>query len=263
MLNKSKKFILYLVLLVNVFFSFAATTIQNAPVTKESDLSSVVMGGIFFGLLFGLFLAIIILVIWWIVRKIQEAKRKNSDLLFGKYLLDLAKTHQNKDSRLKKRNWKTCFLTYKRSSIYLQTKEEGLKEFGKYDGELIEKDNFFIIAIYKVTGIFTRERDLILIPYELRKIVKKELHSGNFEMLIDAESVTEALNTDYYGQLIFKNPKDNNKLIDFNDYIQQTYLTKFVDRQVLKDSLLTYADAIQKATELNPNIQTERKNPKL
>jgi len=237
--------------------------IENTQIkeTTSSGLSNVVSGGIATGVMFGLIIGIIIIIIWLILRYIKLNMRKNNDLLYSKYLLELDKCNYNKDSRLKWRSWKSFFLTFKRSEILLNTKD-GFKMYGFYDGEMIQKDKFFLIATYRIISLFKRDKDILIIPYELRHKVRKELINGKYVLIIDCESIDEALNTDYYSQCVFSHPKDDNSLISFNDYIQKTYMEKFVLRQAIKDNLLNYKESMDKVTEINPNIQVERKNPK-
>jgi len=251
--------------LVNV--TFAISVVENSPTAvapppASSGLADVIAGGVVIGIGVGVFIGIIIFVIYLITSKIKENKRKHSDLLYSKFLIELEKCHQNRDTKLKYRNWKTFFLTFKRSDIILDTVEDGIKVFGKYDGEVIIKDNFYLIAIYRVTGIFSREKDIVIIPYQLRKLVKKERHNSKFEMIIGAESIDEALNTDYYAQLVIKSHLDDNKLINFNEYIMDKYMRKYVMRQVIKEDLLDFKDSMSKVIELNPTINFERKNPR-
>ena len=240
------------------------SVIENTKVIKDEakgGMGNVIAGGIGTGLFLGLFFGVIILIIWLIIRNIRANERKHNDLLYGKYKIELEKCNQNKDSKLKKRNWKTFFLTYKRSQILLDT-DTGFKFFGYYDGEMIQKDKFLLIATYKINGIFTRDKDIIIIPYQLRNKVKKDLINGDYVITIKAQSIDEALNTDYYAQCVFKDPKDDDKLISFNDYIQKEYMETYILRQVVKDNLLDYKTSIDKAIELNPNIQYGRQDPK-
>jgi len=265
-MNLKKIFnILILSLELNLFNSFAITIVENKPkaVTTSSGIGNIFVGAIFMGLFFGAIVGLIIFIIYFIVKKIKENKRKHSDLLYSKFLIEVEKCHQNRDKNLKYRNWKTFFLTWKRGTILLRTSENGLKIFGKYDGELIEKDNFILLAVYRVTGIFSRDKDIIIIPYELRKLITKEIHNKKMEVIINAESIDEALNTDYYGQIVVTDTKDNDKLINFNEYIQETFMQKYIMRQVIRDNLLDYKLSMDKAVEINPNIQVERKNPKI
>lgn len=244
---------------------FAITIKENAPINNPNttnSITNIVSGSIIMGVGVGIVVGIIIFIIYYIVNKVKEAKRKHKDLLYGKFCIEIDKCHQNRDNNFKSRNWKTLFFTFKRSDIYLQTKEQGLKLFGKYDGELVEKDNFYLISVYRVTGIFSREKDIIIVPYELRNLIHKEKHSKNYEMIIHAESIDEALNTDYYAQLVIKDNKDNNKLINFNEYIQTNFMEKYVLRQVIRDNLLDYKQSMDRVVELNPNIQVSRKDPK-
>lgn len=261
----NKKIIInFLLIIFTSFQIWGVNIVENAPIVKEEasgGLGDVVAGGIGTGLFLGLFVGVIILIIWFIVRKIRAGERKHTDLLYRKYKVELDKCVQNKDSRLKKRNWKTFFLTFKRADILLET-EEGLKHFGYYEGEMVQKDKFLLIATYRITGIFTRDKDVMIIPYEVRHKVRKDLINGKYVMIITAESIDEALNTDYYSQCVFKDPKDNDKLISFNDYIHKQYAEVFILRQVIQDDLINYAESMTKSIEMNPSIQYGRKDPK-
>lgn len=233
----------------------------NTTVKSSSGISSAISGGIGMGLFLGIFVGVVIVGIWLIIRNIKNNERKHNDLLYGKYKIELDKCLQNRDSRLKTRNWKTFFLTFKRADLLLDT-TDGLKKYAYYEGEMIQKDKYLLIAIYRITGLFTRAKDIIIIPYQIRKVVRKELINSKYVMIIKTESIDEALNTDFYSQCIFKDDRKDNELISFNDYIQKTYMEVFVLRQTIKDNLLDYKNTMDKAIEMNPNIQYERKNPK-
>lgn len=219
-------------------------------------------GAIAIGLIIGGTIGLIIFGIWFVIRKIKENQRKVNDLLYSRFVIELKNCHQNRDVRLKRRSLKTFGLTWKRENIYLNTNENGYKYFGKYDGELIVKDNFLLFGVYRPTGLFTRERDIIIIPFELREKTRKEQVNGKWVLSIYGEGIDEVMNTDFYNEVIFIHPEDKDKLISFSNYINKTYLENYVYRQVIKDNLLEYKDSLDKITELNPNIQVGRKDPK-
>ncbi len=267
-MNKNKILLIlsFTLLLINSIFGVVIVENPNAQQlgnNQEPNTFFQAFGGaIFMGLLIGVGLGGFILVVWLIVRKIKENQRKVSDLLYSRFLIELKNCHQNRDVRLKRRNLWTFGLTWKREEIYINTDENGVKYFGKYDGELIVKDNFILYGVYRVTGIFSREKDIIIIPYELRNKARKELIKGKWVVTIYGEGIDEVLNTDFFNEVVFKNPLDNDKLITFTDYIHKQYLENYVYRQIIKDNLFEYKDSLDKITELNPNIQVERKNPK-
>lgn len=244
----------------------AVTIVENTPKPVKAEATNSVATGfasaIGLGLMIGLVVGGFILIVYLVVRKIQENKRKHSDLLFGLFNIQLEKCNQNKDSKLKFRNWKLAFLTFKRADVYLETSNKNIKFYGNYDGELIIKTEFLLISLYKKRGLFSRERDIIIVPFWLRHLVRKELINDKWAVIINAESIDEALNSDYYSQLVIVNPKDDNKLIDYSDYLQTNFMDKYVHRQIIKDLSLDYKDSIEKVVEMNPNIQTERQNPK-
>jgi hypothetical protein len=269
MKNKSKLLKLSIIPIILIILSnivLGVVVIENPNLNpepeKEGGIGSAISGAIFMGLLLGLAVGVVIFVIYWIIKKIKENQRKHTDLLYSRFLIELKNSHQNRDTELKKRNIFTFGLTYARTDIYLNTKEKGIKYFGKYDGELLVKDNFYLIAVHRITGMFSREKDIIIIPYELRNKVRKEKINGKSMLLIEGESVDECLNTDFYNEIIFQDEKTKDKLISFNDYISTHYLQNYVYRQIIKDNLLDYKESLDKIVEMNPYIQTERKNPK-
>ena len=259
-----KKLIILLSLLLLFSNSFGVELVSAPPVqtnNASSTTTDLIVGMIGVVIVGGILIAIITVIIAWINNKIQEAKRRHQDLLYAKFLVEVDKCSQNRDSRLKKKRWWTMFIVWKRSHIYLNTKEEGLKLFGNYDGEVIIKDNFLLISVHRRKSIWKVERDIIIIPYELRKIVHKEFVSKKWNLMIDCESIDEALNTDYYNTVVIKDHKDDDKLINFNEYIQNKFMDKYIYRQVIKDNLLNYKDSMDEAVEINPNVQVGRKNP--
>lgn len=246
--------------------AFGVTIVENSPQNPLNETGEERFQGIGVAILIGVLVGVgvggIIWLIWWIVKKIKENKRKHTDLLYSKFLIDLKNCHQNRDYSLKKRNAKTFFLTYKRADIMLNTREKGIKYFGKYDGELLVKDNFVMIGVHRTTGVWTREKDIIIIPFELRNRVRKERYGKSDVMTIYGEGIDEVMNTDYYNEVIFYDESKKDKLISFTDYINKTFLENYVYRQVIKDNLLDYKESLDKIVELNPNIQVDRKNPR-
>lgn len=263
-MNKLKKQILSIIVLILMATNiFAVEVIQNAPVVIEKKplLTDQQKTIVVWGLIIMIFLALISWLIWWIIKKIKENQRKDKDLLYSKYLIDLKNTNQNKDGDLKYKSIFKFFLFWNRVDVVLNT-ERGLKYFGKYDGELIVKNNFFLVTIHRPSGWFSSEKDIIIIPYNMRTLFRKEKVNGKYVVLLDCESIDEALNTDYYNTIVVKNPLDNNGLINFNGYIEKFFMKDYVLHQVIKDDLLNYKESMDKSVELNPSIQVSRKDPK-
>lgn len=267
-MNKKILFNLFLLMLfiTNIFGVQVVENTQTQvddPNAKKPMLTPEQQNIIIWGLIIGVFGGLFIWLIYWIWKKLQENQRKDTDLLFSKYLIDCKNTHQNRDRRLKYRNMWLLGLSWKRAEIILNT-ENGLKYFGYYNGELVEANNFILINCHRPAGFLNlgSEQDIIVIPYELRKLVRKEIIRGRYELLIDAEAIDCALNTDYYNQIVVKNAKNNEQVLQMNEYIYEKYVVGYSMRQVLKDNILNYRDNMEKAVDLNPNIQIERKNPK-
>lgn len=270
---KQIKKLLLILLMLFVYLSniYAVAVVENTNpdqlnenAGKKPMLTDTQKQIIIWGLIIAVFGGLFIFLIYWIWKKLNENKRKDSDLLFSKYLIDCKNTHQNRDRRMKYRNIWTLGLSWRRSEIILNTSEQGLKYFGYYNGELIEANSFLLINCHRPAGFLGlgSEEDIIIIPYELRSLVRKEIIRGRYELLIDAESIDLALNTDYYNQIVVKNPKNNERVLQMNEYIWHNYGEAYSMRQVLKENTLNYRDNMEKSVELNPNIQLERKNPK-
>jgi len=260
-----KKIFILLLLLIYVNNIFAVEVVENAqPIEQKKPMFTDAQKNIIiWGLIITFFGGLFIWLIYWIFKKLNENKRKDTDLLYSKYLIDCKNTHQNRDRRMKYRNMWLLGLSWKRAEIILNT-ENGLKYFGYYNGELIVKDNFLLINCHRPAGFLNlgSEQDIIIIPYEMRKLIRKELIRGRYELLIDAESIDEALNTDYYAQIVVKNPKNNDELFNYYELVKVKYLENYAHRQVVKDLTLNYTDNMNKAVEINPNISVEKKNPK-
>ncbi len=261
--NKLLKKVIHIFMLIMLMATaFGVEVVENAIVQEKKPLLTDQQKEIIiWGLIIMIFLALLSWLIWWIWKKIKENERKDSDLLYSKYLIDCKNTHQNRDTDLKYKNIFTFFLLWKRADVILNT-ERGMKYFGKYNGELIVKDSFFLLNIHRSKGWFSSEQDIIIIPYFLRKLFRKEKINGKYQIILEAESIDEALNTDYYNVIVVKNPTDKEKLVNFNEYIVKEFMDKFVFRQTIKDNLLNYKESMDKVVEINPNIQTERKNPR-
>jgi hypothetical protein len=266
----NKKFFINIFLLIMLTLNvFGVQVVENTanmpddPNAEKPMLSPEQQNIIIWGLIIGVFGGLFIWLIYWIWKKLQENQRKDTDLLYSKYLIDVKNTHQNRDRRLKYRNMFLLGLTWKRAEIILNT-ENGLKYFGYYNGELIEANNFILINCHRPAGFLNlgSEQDIIIIPYELRTLVRKEIIRGRYELLIDAEAVDLALNTDYYNQIVVKNPKNKEQVLNFNEFIFEKYMIGYSMRQVLKDHTLNYRDNMEKSVDLNPHIQVSRKDPK-
>lgn len=145
----------------------AVQVIQNAPpvpVSNGSTSLAVIVIGIFLLGLLSLALMIgFVFIIMKIYKKLAEYKRKKHDFLFGMFERDAIQCHTNRDTDMKHRNWKWLWVFWKRSPVFMQTKE-GLKVVGFYDGEAYKKENYYIISINNKLTMFKSIDQVILIP---------------------------------------------------------------------------------------------------
>src|SRR6056297_1143744 len=110
--------------IIKIFFLFllcfnlvnSVTVVENSPNVEQSQevsaTTQALSGAIGIGLFIGLGIGSVILIIWLIVRKIKENQRKQTDLLFSRFSIELKNCNQNRDSRLKSRSIKTFGLTF-------------------------------------------------------------------------------------------------------------------------------------------------------
>jgi len=236
------------------------SVIQNAPVKEIATSNKDIYIGIF-AVIVGvtLFIGGIGLLIAWVSRKINDSQRKHNDLLFRKFNTEIEHANINKDGRFKKRNWKTLWITWSRSNVFANT-ENGLRSIGKYDGELLKKEEFILISFKISKNFFTKLNYIIVIPYELRNIIIKNTDRKN-EIWINCEGLDEVTNTDFYMIPILKDLTNNDKFIDFSNRVFSEFVETYVYKDIIKENLLKYRDSIKESTELNPNIQVGRKNP--
>lgn len=261
MIRKLMPLLLIIVLIAN---SSALTVVENNPFSGSGsggDESASIGSMIIIGLLGGL----VVLLFYWLLmkvaKKVKDLRKSAQDFFYYKFLTDQKSCFINRDKRLKSRTWWSLWLFWKRSPVYLND-EGNFRKIGSYDGEMIKKESFVEIAVYTSLGLFKKDRFIILVPYQLRHIINKNDIGSKTELFINAVGIDEALNTDYYYLVLLKDPKDpDNKLMDFNDFLQKNFMNKYVYRQVIKDNVLEFKDNIREAVEMNSDIQKRRKDP--
>jgi len=265
-----KKYLIYLVLALTFMFNVNALTVQdttgqpiNQPVTNTGILSSVsinwnvIIPITIIAIVIGLLLMIIMWFVSKIVKKIKISRRQKEDLEYYKYSLDLKNANMNKNSKYKYRNILTLFLMWKKAKIYART-SRGRKLIGYYDGELVKKEGFFVMAIELRYSFFKREVDLVIFPYELTD----ELIFFNDDRTIDleVEGIDEVLSSELFSLPVFKNNSKRKEIFaDFSDRVYKDYFEKFGNRKSHIDTIKDSAVKIREATEQNPSVPYQRK----
>lgn len=266
-MNKKFKSILILLylFLINVVYSVEVVPIKNIEeVTNNNPQNETLKGIIIFVftilILIGLAALILILIVRGIIKiqkKIKDINKSKKDFLYKTFEINSELCHKNRDTDLKKRKLKTLFLTWHRSPIYIDT-ENGLKQIGFYDGETYKKENFLMIGIYNKLGMFKVNRTIILVPYILRNIIRREIIDGKKIIILKCEGLDAYNNTEYYMIPLIKD-KDNKSFLDFSDYIHKQFIEKTVYQDLIKENLLQYREGIIKSVEMNPNLQFKRR----
>jgi len=208
-------------------------------------------------IIIGIFVAIIMWVIAKIVKKIRSARKQKEDLEYYKYSLDLKNANMNKNSKYKFKNIWTLMLLWKKSKVYART-SRGRKMVGYYEGELVKKEGFFVLAVELRYSFFKREVDLVIFPYELTNELVFFNDDGTIDL--EVEGIDEVLSSELFSLPVFKNNTQRKVIFDdFSDRVYKDYFEKFGDRKAHIDTLKDSAVKIREATELNPNVPYQRK----
>lgn len=265
----SKKFIT--IILVNILFLFS---IVNSVVIQQTTNAVETKPGVFsqVGINWDMIIPIVIIVfligivvmfvLWFvgkIVKKIRENRKQKEDLEFYKYSLDLKTCFMNKNSKYKSKNILTLGLLFKKAKIYART-SRGRRMVGYYEGELVKKEGFFILAIELRYTFFRREIDLVIFPYELIDQLIFFNEDGSIDL--EVEGIDEVLSSELFSLPVFKNSSNKNSneiFTDFSDRVYQDYFKKFGDRKSHIDTIKDSALRVKEATEMNVSVPYKRK----
>lgn len=218
---------------------------------------------IFFGLMaliVGIFLGVILWFAMWVIKKIKDQRKKQNNEEYKKYSSDLKMCLINADASLVKRPWYKLFIWRTRAPIYANT-ETGKRFIGQYLGEAVKKEGFYLIGIRQKYGLFKFEDDVVIFPYQLRKSMIKK--NDDFSLTIECEGIDEVMSSEYYSIPVFRNhasDKEVKKIFtDFSNFIMKDYFQEYVYRDVIKENIMEFKEAIKDATEQNPFVQLDRK----
>jgi len=269
-MNILSKVFSFLILILVFMFNVNAISVQdtsgqtmNQPLVDTGILSNVsinwnvIIPITIIAVIIGLLLMIIMWFVSKIVKKIKSSRRQKEDLEYYKYSLDLKNANMNKNPKYKYRNILTLFLMWKKSKVYART-SRGRKLIGYYEGELVKKEGFFVMAIELRYSFFKREVDLVIFPYELTD----ELIFFNDDGTIDleVEGIDEVLSSELFSLPVFKNNTERKEIFaDFSDRVYKDYFEKFGNRKSHIDTIKDSAVKIREATEQNPSVPYQRK----
>ena len=270
MKNKLNKIIISVFTILSVFVSWVSAVEQVTVTTTSTPTNTSQIAGITINwdvivpiIVIGVIVTIFLLIIFWIigkiVKKIKSGKRKGYDLEYRKYQLDLKNAFLNKNSKYKHKNPLSLWLLWSKAKVYFRT-SDGKKFAGYYDGELVKKEGYFILALELRYSFFKRETDLVIFPYEL----KNYLISYNDDNTIDlnVEGIDETLSSESFSIPVFKLTSDKYKdqiFADFSDKLSEDYFKKYVFRTVIKENMKDFANSVHEATEMNASVPYKRK----
>jgi len=194
-------------------------------------------------------------------KKINEDRRKKDNLEYFKYTNDLKMCIINADKKYIKRVWYKLWIGKKRAKIYANT-THGRKYVGDYLGEATKKEGFYVLGLYQVYSFFSRETDIVIFPYELSKqIIKK---NDDFTLDLLCEGIDEVMSSEYFSIPVFLNTgdkmRDEKVFADFSNLVMDKYFKEYAYRKVIKENIEEFKEGMREATEMNPNIQVERKS---
>ena len=239
-----------------------ATTTTGGPTSTIGSLTihwEIVIPFIIIGTIIVIVLLIVMWIINKIIKKIRTKKKILTSLEFSKYTLDLKNAHMNKNQRFKYKSPLFLWLLFKKAKIYART-SEGKKFIGYYDGELVKKEGYFVMAVELRHSFFKREIDLVIFPYELKKNLI--LFNDDFTIDLECEGIDEVLSSEYFSIPVFKDTSNAEKkkiFTDFSDDIRKNYYENYSYRQVLKENMNDFALNVKEATEMNASVPYQRK----
>lgn len=242
--------------------SGATSTIPQVP-TKEGILSAVPWDLVWTIVGITILIAIVGGICLWIglkiYKKINEDRRKKTDLEYFKFKIDEKMCLINADKKYAYRTWYTLWLGRKRADIYAMT-ELGRKHIGQYSGEAVKKEGYYLLSLYQKYSFFDRETDVVIFPYDLSKSMIKK--NDDFSIDIVCEGVDEVLSSEYYSIPVISNIQSEqaeNRFVDFSNQIMEKYYKQYMYRDVIKNNISEFREGIKDATEMNPSIQHKRK----
>ena len=246
--------------------SYAVEVVRRDELTNEgvsAGFRNIIILIFTLGVIFLLFVGGCILFIWILIkiwRKLSEHQRRKKSLVYDLFVYDLAQCHYNYDSKLKKRNWKLFFLFWKMREIYIETEKGSLETIGKYYGECKKKEGFYLLAVYNKVGVFKYVGQIIIIPYEIKDLIVKKIdRDKNRIMFLTCEGIDRLAGSDYYYIPLIKDPKKNNKFLDFTDQIHKNYIEIDTYRDIIIENLSSYRQGIVQSVETNPFVHFGRR----
>lgn len=262
-LDKLKKILSSLGIISLSYGSTFAVKVAENSQKQDGGGSSSLPQVIGMALASGVFIATVLVVVLWagwkFISKINETKRRYDDILYNKYVIETKHCKKNSDRRLKRKAKRFLWMMNKKAPVLVNS-DTGLRKIGTYEGEMDKKEGFYLIYIKTPLSLFKREDFILIFPYDVKHLIRKNQHGKDWELVLDVQGVDEVGNADYYLMPVIKDVEQHNRaFLDFSDYIQKNYFDKYIFREVIKNQSIDYAENVKKATDMNSNLQTYRK----
>lgn len=254
-----RKPVLFLLMLLLCVCNTFAVVVQSSAPPVQDDGNAFISGLVFLIAIIIVLIIILGVIVMKMLRYIREMNRRDKSLLYNEFCIHFDLANQQKDSAFKKRNWLTLFLTWKRSPVLIKTPDNRFVKIGLYEGEMVTKTDFKLIAISNKTGFFDKKKQIIALPYKITSILNKKYSRIN-ELIINCEAIDEGQQNDYIIMPVVRNVLTN-EIIDFTDIVSRNYKDIFALRTMINESLEEGRNSVNKAIEINPTLNYERRNP--
>lgn len=257
-----KRILSFIGMLLLLPVAYSVQVIQSSQ-SQQTDGWTYFFGTIITFLIIGVVIVIVLgAFVWFIVwsyNKLVGDYRGKKDFLYYNAMEEVAQCSLFSDSSMRYKSWKTAWIMYKRHPVFIDD-GENLVPVGLYNGEMNRRTNFFIISLYNKTGIFSYDNSLIILPYELKNNIVRRINVGGKKALIlSCHGLDIIPSMPYYKMVLIKKHEKDKTFIDYVNLIREKYVDDIVDKNVIKESMLSYREVVKKATDTNPYINVNRK----
>lgn len=266
-MNLRKLFLIIKLYIFTLIPSYAVEVVRATPPSGTEQFTStfytfwyILLGFSVFVLLGGLVILAFAMIILKIQRTLSNIYRRRKDFIFSIFERDVEQCHINRDPKMKYKNWKRLWITFKRHPVFVRDPEQGLIQVGSYNGQTYKKESFFMVSLYHKVNMIKYTEQIILIPNSIKHKVQTLDVDGKVVMVIDeCYGLDQVGNTNYYFQPLMKTKKQDKDFLDFSDLIHMQYFEKTIMRDVVKETAMTYREGVVDAIEMNPKVHMNRR----
>lgn len=244
--------------------AYSVQIVQDSPIKEKANegLRSIVITIFSIGIMGILFLLFLGGFAWVIVKiwKQFTAYARKEDFLYSVFENNLNQCHINHDSKLKKRNWRFLWVFWKKKPVYIENQKDELEVVGSYYGECLKKEGFYFMAISNKVSMFQSIEQIIVIPLSIKnKLIKKVDVEKGRTIILRCEGFDQLENTDYYLLPLIHDEKKKNSFIDFSQLVHDKFIEPTINKDIIKENLMSYRKNIIKSVESNPIVHFNRR----